>query len=239
MWSPRARGCGIALLAAALFAFLPTTASAQLRAPVRDAQRVMQRDVWSWKELQERNIVMQKRDFSCGAAALATLMQYYWGDQITEHQILKQFDTLLTQDEVRDRIENGLTLTDLRRVSVKMGYLSTIGTLRFDQLVQSKVPVIVGLTVGEFKHFVVFRGAYGDYVYLADSARGNIRVPVNDFVKQWQKNAVLVVAKPKSEPKTWSPLSVREDEVYQGHLNRVEIQKQLGRSVVRTPLSLR
>ncbi|MGE3317595.1 MAG: C39 family peptidase, partial [Planctomycetaceae bacterium] len=182
------------------------------------------------------NVVMQKRDFSCGAAALATVIQFYWGDQVTEQQILRQFDTILTPDEVRDRIENGLTLTDLRKVSVKMGYLATIGTVRFDQLVKSKVPLIVGLSDGEFKHFVVFRGAYGDYVYLADSARGNIRVPVNEFVRQWQKNAVLVVAKPKEEPKTSSPLTVRADEVYQGHLNRVEVQKQLSRSVVRTPL---
>jgi len=224
-------------LAGAWFSFAsPADCEAQLRSPVRDGARVFQRRVWSWKELHEQNIVMQKRDFSCGAAALATILQYYWGDPVTELQVLTKFDDLFTQDEVRDRIQNGLTLTDLRRAAVKLGYEASIGTLRFDQLGESKVPLIVGITVGEFKHFVVYRGHDGYYAYLADPARGNIRVPISEFVAQWQKNAVLVVAKPGAEPKDWSPLSLRPEEIYHGELNRVEIQKRLTRPAVRTPV---
>ncbi|MGE3313741.1 MAG: hypothetical protein AB7O26_01410, partial [Planctomycetaceae bacterium] len=123
----RSQSVGWSAAAVIAISLLPTTAQAQLRAPVRDSERIFQRNVWSWKELRETNVVMQKRDFSCGAAALATVIQFYWGDQVTEQQILRQFDTIQTPDEVRDRIENGLTLTDLRKVSVKMGYLATIG----------------------------------------------------------------------------------------------------------------
>lgn len=206
------------------------------RSPVRDGDRTFRKHVWSWKELQEQNIVMQKRDFSCGAAALATVLQYYWGDHVTELQILKKFDDLFTPAEVRERIKNGLTITDLRRVAVKMGYRASIGTLRYDQLQESKVPLVVGITVGEFKHFVVYRGTDGYYVYLADPARGNIRIPASEFVKQWQKNAVLVVAKPRQEPKPSSSLSVRPEEIYHGHLNSVEIQKQVTRPAVVLPV---
>jgi len=206
------------------------------RSPVRDGDRTFRKHVWSWKELQEQNIVMQKRDFSCGAAALATVLQYYWGDHVTELQILKKFDDLFTPAEVRERIKNGLTITDLRRVAVKMGYQASIGTLRYEQLQESKVPLVVGITVGEFKHFVVYRGTDGYYVYLADPARGNIRIPASEFVKQWQKNAVLVVAKPRQEPKPSSSLSVRPEEIYHGHLNSVEIQKQVTRPAVVLPV---
>jgi predicted double-glycine peptidase len=229
-------------LAAALLAVAMLACSAghaqdypEYRSPVRDPDRIFRHHVWSWKELHEKNIVMQKRDFSCGAAALATVLQHYWGDPVTESRILEQFDDIFTPAEVQERIKNGLTITDLRRAAVKLGYQSSIGTLRYEQLQESKVPLVVGITVGEFKHFVVYRGTDGYYVYLADPARGNIRVPASDFVKQWQKNAVLVVAKKGQEPKTWSPLSLRPEETYHGELNRVEIQKQLTRRSVVLP----
>ncbi len=207
----------------------------EYRSPIRDPNRIFRYHLWSWKELHEKNIVMQKRDFSCGAAALATVLQHYWGDPITELHVLKQFDEMFTPADVKDRIQNGLTITDLRRAAVKLGYQASIGTIRYDQLQESKVPLVVGITVGEFKHFVVYRGTDGYYVYLADPARGNIRIPASDFVKQWQKNAVLVVAKKGQEPKAWSPLAVQEEEIYHGQLNRVEIQKRVARPAAILP----
>ena len=77
-----------------------------------------------------------------------------------------------------------------------MGYQSTIGRLEFDKLKESKIPLIVGIVVDGFDHFVVFRGTDGRNVYLADPAHGNLRVPAAEFVKQWQKNMALVVVKP-------------------------------------------
>ena len=113
-------------------------------------------------------MVKQNRDYSCGAASLCTLLQYYWGDNVKEQKVLDSLDAMLKPDERRERIKNGLSLTDLRRVSVKLGYLASIGTLTFDQLSQSKIPVLVPLTIGKFNHFAIFRGTDGFYVYLAD-----------------------------------------------------------------------
>ena len=58
------------------------------RAPVRDPHHTFERYAWSWRELQRRNVVMQAYDYSCGAAAVATVLQYYWEDSVTEKQIL-------------------------------------------------------------------------------------------------------------------------------------------------------
>lgn len=193
------------------------------RAPVRDSQRTFQKKVWSWQELKQRNIVMQQRDYSCGAAALATVIKYYWGDDVTEEQILLKLDELLTPEEAEDRVENGLALTDLRRVAASglgdQKYVASMGTLRFDQLPESKVPLIIGIDVDGYEHFVVFRGFDGEWVYLADPIRGNIRTPGWMFVRQWQENAVLVVAKPNEKPREVSPLSVRGSEIDLGWLN--------------------
>ncbi len=197
----------------------------EMRCPIRDQQHIFQRGVWSWRELKDRNVVKQNRDYSCGAASLCTLLKYYWGDDVTEQKILDEVDKMLTPAERKERIQNGLSLTDLRKVCVKLGYVSSIGTLTFDQLSQSKIPVLVGLKLGKFYHFAVFRGTDGYWVYLADPARGNIRGPAQEFIDAWQKNAILVVAKKDQDIKENSPLSLKPEEVYLGQLNRVVIQK--------------
>ena len=75
---------------------------------------------------------------------------------------------------MKDRIENGLTLTDLRNMANLAGYQATMAKVKFEELAQGKVPVIVGITLRKHEHFVVFRGADDRYVYLADPIRGNV-----------------------------------------------------------------
>src|SRR5579863_6995597 len=89
----------------------------EMRCPVRDPDRVFQRTVWSWKDIRDRNVVKQDRDYSCGAASLCTLLRYYWGDNVKEQKVLDTLDGMLKPDERKDRIKNGLSMTDLRRVS--------------------------------------------------------------------------------------------------------------------------
>jgi predicted double-glycine peptidase len=190
------------------------------RAPIRDPERIMREYVWSYKELRERNIVMQRLDYSCGAAALATVFRYYWGANVNETTFLLLMHKLkLTPEQIRDRIENGLTLTDLRDIANLAGYQSSMGKVSFEELAKAKVPVIVGITVRKHDHFAVFRGTDGYYAYLADPIRGNIRVTVTEFERQWQKNAILVVAKPGAKVKDPNPLGVTFPEVFRGVLN--------------------
>lgn len=210
---------------------MPTLAAEKVspkpRSPVRDPEHVFQRHVKSWREIKRQNVVMQRRDYSCGAAALATLLRYHWEDPISEDDVLRAVLRVLTIEELKERIQNGLSLTDLRRTSVQMGYQATIGRLEFEKLSESRIPLIVGIVVEDFDHFVVFRGTDGVWVYLADPARGNIRVPVHEFTSQWQQNAVLVVVKPGVEPTKISPLSVDPLEVILGETNRLWVRDQV------------
>ena len=216
-------------VAACLAAMTGPQAAAQCyhRAPIRDGNHIIQRRVWSYQELKQRNIVMQKKDFSCGAAALATVVRYFWDDEASEEFYLEELAKMLTVEEGRDRVENGLTLTDLRRVAVKTGYQASIGKLEFSKLVKSKMPLVVGLSLDEYDHFVVYRGFDGYWVYLADPIRGNVRVAGFEFVQQWQKNAILVVAKPNQTPPETSPLNVSMRDICLGRLNRQYVRKQM------------
>jgi predicted double-glycine peptidase len=224
------RGVRHALVVALLFVSGCSVAWAQAEhnsggAIVRDPEFRFQQGVASWRKLKQQNVVMQKQDYSCGAAALATVVRYYWGDEVNEEYFLRLILMTLSPAELQDRIKNGLTMTDLRLAAVKGGYQSTIGKLTFEKLTNSKVPLVVGITFRGYDHFVVFRGWDGYYVYLADPIRGNIRLPAWEFVEQWQKNAVLVVAKPGADVRETSPLSVSDCEKYMGETTRDTIRR--------------
>ncbi len=207
--------------------------------PVRDHQLRLHRHVTSWWELRRQNIVVQKRDYSCGAAALATLIRYYWGDEVTEDLFLRELDKMLTREEALDRIKNGLSLTDLRRVAVRTGYQATMGKLKYEKLAESRVPLIIGITVRDYDHFVVYRGSDDQYVYLADPIRGNIRTPIWEFVGQWQKNAVLAVAKRNTKLKDLTPLTVSQSEMAVGELNAPLVRKNFMPPRIPFPMSAR
>lgn len=201
--------------------------------PLRDPQHIFEKYPCNYKQLKQLHIVMQKRDYSCGAAALATVLRYYWGDKATEDQILLTIRRILTPEEFQDRIKNGLAISDLRRAAVDMGYLASVGTLSFGEMTKSKVPLIVGISSEGYDHFVVYRGTDCEWVYFADPIRGNIRMKIGEFVSQWQKHAALVVAKPDQEPKDSSLLSVKSYEVRLGELNDQLIRTQPSRSFSR------
>lgn len=221
----------ISLMAAAvLLAGMGAHARGQFEdAPIRDAEHSFRQSVTSWKTLRDVNIVMQRRDYSCGAAALATVLTYYWGDETSESYLLRRLHRMLDPAETRDRIANGLTLTDLKNLAVRTGYNAVIGELSFEQLAESRVPLVVGIIVQRFPHFAVYRGTDWEYVYLADPSRGNVRTPVWEFKRQWQRNLVLVIEKPGERARESSPLSITVDERDRGsvtyeHIRRVPIK---------------
>lgn len=192
----------------------------QYSVPIRDPDHIFNRSVVTYKDLKTRNVVMQQRDYSCGAAALATLMRYYWGDNVAEIDILKEIEAMLTADELRDRVQNGLSIADLRRTAVKFGYQSAIGTMKVDKLRESKVPVIVAIEQNKYNHFVVVRGFRGDFIFLADPILGNVRMPASEFADLWIKNTLLVAVKPGQTQSSVSQLHIYPIELCPSGQNR-------------------
>ena len=219
-----------ALFCALLFFFVTDAAEAQQptpeqRAPVRDQTRDFRASVRSYWELERQNLVSQQLDYSCGAACLATVAKYFWGDDYGELDFIKFSLKVLSPEEFADRVANGLNMADLKGMAEQAGYFSTVGKLTFEQLTKSKVPVVVGITVSGYNHFVVYRGWDGETVYLADPIRGNIQISRQEFAEQWQRQLVLVVAKRVQTLPTNAPLLVRESDRQRGELNANTIRR--------------
>jgi predicted double-glycine peptidase len=175
---------------------------------VRTPDRQIQVPVRTWQGIRNANIVMQQKDYSCGAATLATIVRYFWGDDVTENDFLDAITKRLTKAEMDDRVKNGLSMTDMRRAAVDKGYLAVMGRRTITQLMEATVPVIVRIKHEEHEHFVVLRGFSQGWVYIADPIRGNLRIPVSQFKKEWTDEIVLVVAKRGITPPKTHALTV-------------------------------
>jgi uncharacterized protein len=146
-----------------------------------------ERTVRSLLEMRHQNVVIQKWDLSCGAAALATLLKYQHGEQVTEKDIalalMKREEYIKNPQLVQSR--EGFSLLDLKRNVDARGYLGNgFGRLRLKDLA-AKAPLIVPIKTNGYNHFVVFRGRAGDRVLLADPAWGNRTMSVDEFMEKW------------------------------------------------------
>ena len=153
----------------------------------------------SMKDLRDENVVKQRFDFSCGAAALATMMRYGFGESVTEAQVLDGLFDLPSEDEKAERRRTGFSLLDLQRVARARGYMAEGFRLTPEQLSQLDGPVIVFIEPRGYKHFAVLRGIRGGRAHLADPSRGNIRLPVYTFLETWLQDdgrGIIFVVEP-------------------------------------------
>jgi uncharacterized protein len=168
------------------------------------------------KELRDQYVVKQQLDYSCGAAALATLMVHYYGENTSEKGILELLNTRLetmTEEERARKKRIGFSLLDLKIVAQQKGYQAAGFELSVDQLPQLLAPVIVYVRPFGYHHFAVLRGVAGDHVYLADPGRGNLRMSMERFLDEWS-GVVFVLGKAGEEKITHYPLALSRDTDY-------------------------
>ncbi|MEG2269150.1 MAG: peptidase, partial [Acinetobacter sp.] len=100
-------------------------------------------------EDQFRGIVRQAYDYSCGSAALTTLINGYVGAQLTEQQTM---DGLLRYGEYERIIERrSFSLLDMKRFVTALGLESGGYKGEFEDLVKQGQPAIVPISYAGFK----------------------------------------------------------------------------------------
>ena len=170
----------------------------------------VQTAVESLLERRWKHVVRQSLDISCGSAALATILNYQFGDRVSERVLIKTILKHVNRDEVRKR--GGFTLLDLKRVAGALGYRVKGYKLSLEQLKHLGSPALVPITIRGFKHFVVFRGMAGDRVIVADPAFGNTLLEESEFTRFWQGIA-MVFTKQGRRHSSPSQLNVTEDDL--------------------------
>ncbi len=147
----------------------------------------IKKPVKSWIEIKNENLVRQKYDYSCGSAALATILKYFYDLNITEKDILNKILELKSlNDKKKKNYENKdfmLSFYDLARY-IKLQNFKAVGlALDLESLSKLQVPVILYVKIRKNTHFTVFKGIDKNYVYLADPNFGNIKLKISKFKK--------------------------------------------------------
>jgi hypothetical protein len=143
--------------------------------------------VVSLAEIRQQNVSIQEWDLSCGAAALATILNYQHGDSVSEREIATRLmsRTEYLENPMLVRLRQGFSLLDLKRFVDDRGYNGVgLGQLTLEHLI-ARAPVIVPINAYGYQHFVVFKGVLGNRVLLADPAFGNRTMLRSAFENVW------------------------------------------------------
>jgi predicted double-glycine peptidase len=141
-------------------------------------------------EARHERVVVQKWDLSCGAASLATILKYQFGEPVTERDValalMRRKEYLANPSLVRAR--QGFSLLDLQRAVDRLPQYKGVGLgrLSLPDLIE-RAPMIVPVKVHGYSHFVVFRGVYRGHVLIADPSWGNRTMSVASFARMWSE----------------------------------------------------
>lgn len=156
--------------------------AAQMPLAVLPGGAVVYKPIQSVRERKFADLVQQKTDFSCGAAALATILrQAYWLD-VSENQIIEGM--LAHSDQNLVRVQ-GFSMLDMKHYVESIGMRARGYRVATETLSEIKIPVVVLMDIRGYKHFVVLQKVQKGWVYIGDPVLGHKRFSVDDFVKGW------------------------------------------------------
>lgn len=186
--SPCIRG-GLGLPFAALFAALISAAPAGADVLLSNGPAPARVSVVSYRDIPFRTVVRQRYDFSCGSAALATLLRYHYDRNVGEEQVFRAMYAAGDQDAIR-RV--GFSLLDMKRFLEASGYEADGFRLGLADLAEMNKPAIVMINTAGYKHFVVFKGTDDGRVLIGDPALGLKIYTRDEFTAMWNGVAFVV-----------------------------------------------
>ena len=167
-------------------------------------------NVISMRDIPFRTVVRQQYDYSCGSAALATLLTYHYGVRVNEGQIFKSMYEHGDQAKIR---EVGFSLLDLKRYLEARGLTADGYRATFDQLAAAKAPALLVVRTGTYRHFVVLKGVRDGKVLIGDPAMGLKIYDREEFMQMWNGIAFAIHDSPTRAPgynreEEWRPWAV-------------------------------
>lgn len=150
--------------------------------------------VVSYRDLPFRSVVRQQYDYSCGSAALATLLRHHYGRDIDERDVFEAMIALGDAERIR---RDGFSLLDMKRYLEAHGFAADGFRLTLDELHRADAPAIVMIDTGGYRHFVVLKGMDAARVLVGDPALGLKSYDREAFAAIW--NGVAFRIRQKSE----------------------------------------
>ena len=157
-----------------------TMAGAAFNVPVR-----------SIREARFIGIVFQQYDFSCGSAALATLLTYHYNRPVSEKDVFVAMWNAGDQDAIRTK---GFSLLDIKKLLEANDLAADGFRVTLDQVAEVGVPVIALIDLNGYRHFVVIKGIRNNRILVGDPAIGLKVWPRDEFEAMWNGIAFAIKA---------------------------------------------
>lgn len=146
--------------------------------------------VISWRQTRLSGTLLQQYDFSCGSAAVATLLTHHYGLPTSEGAV---FESMYAQGD-RARIRrDGFSMLDLKHALAAYGLQADGFEQPLEKLQQAGLPAIVLITENGYQHFVVIKGLSAERVLIGDPAKGTRALSRRAFDAAWLNRILLVV----------------------------------------------
>lgn len=173
--------------AACLVAAMEPACAAQIALNTPHASLSVQ--VASVQEKRYLTTIRQERDYSCGSAAVATLLSHHYQRPVSEAEVFQAMFARGDQAQIR---RDGFSLLDIKRYLEAEGYRSDGFRLPLDKLKEIGVPAIVLLNDEGYRHFVVIKGITATRVLVGDPAKGTRAWSRERFEEQWNGIAFVI-----------------------------------------------
>jgi predicted double-glycine peptidase len=138
--------------------------------------------IQTFRDRQYARVVRQEYDFSCGSAALATLLTFHYDMPRTERDVFTAMWEAGEQDKIRAR---GFSLLDMKRYLEAAGLRADGYAMPLEKVEEIGVPGIALIDQDGYKHFVVVKGVLGDRVLVGDPAGGLVARDRRAFERSW------------------------------------------------------
>jgi predicted double-glycine peptidase len=185
--------------------------------------------VTSIRETRLGGTLLQKYDFSCGSAAVATLLTHHYGYPISESVIFEDMYRRGDQNKIK---REGFSLLDLKRGLAAHGFEADGFVQPLDKLVEARLPAIVLINENGYMHFVVLKGLTDQRVLIGDPANGTRAISRAAFNAIWPSGLLLVVHNRVKSARfnlasDWraAPQALLADGVHRGSLTNVTLPK--------------
>lgn len=151
---------------------------------------IVHKNLISMRDLKFVDMVPQHTDFSCGAAALATILKHAYNKDITEENVIEGLMKVSDVELVRQK---GFSLLDMKNYTQSIGMRGRGYNVTPETLEKVHIPTIVLLNYKGYKHFVVLKKATAEKVYIADPALGHRIMKRDEFDANWNGIIFAVV----------------------------------------------
>jgi predicted double-glycine peptidase len=182
---------GALLAAAAAWACCAAPAAAQVRTHGEGGGSFTVAVV-SWRDIPFRTVVRQQYDYSCGSAAVATLLRFHYGLDIGEREVFQRMYERGDQARIR---AVGFSMLDMRTYLETRGFHADGLRLPMDRLAALGAPAIALIHDGDYRHFVVVKGVDGERVLVGDPTFGLLIYTRAEFEAVWT-GVVLAIREP-------------------------------------------